>query len=60
MVLASWPEGRARPHHLVMIPTSPITVLANLSIARSVKCYGPRPRITVPVNHCIDCLLREL
>ena len=55
MVLASWPEGHARPHHLVMGPDHAITVLSNLSIASSVKFYGPRPRITVPVNHSIAC-----
>ena len=43
MVLASWPEGHA-PHHLVMGPDLAITVLANLSLASSVKCYGLRPR----------------
>ena len=52
MVLASCPEGRA-PHHLVMGADLAITVLANLSIPSSVKFYGTRPGITVPVNHSI-------
>ena len=59
MVLASWAEVHA-PHHLVMGPDLAITVLSNLSIASFVKCYGPRPCITVPVNHSIACLLREI
>ena len=40
-VLASWPGGHAP---LLWAPTSPITVLANHSIASSVKCYGPLSR----------------
>ena len=55
MVLASWPEGMPAPTTWLWAPTSPITVLANLSIASSVTFYGPRPRITVPVNHSIAC-----
>ena len=55
MVLASWPEGHARHHHLVMGPDHAITVLANRSIASSAKFYRPRPRITVLVNYSIAC-----
>ena len=38
--LAFWPEWHP-PQHLVMGPDLAITVLANLSIASFVKCYGP-------------------
>ena len=60
MVLASWPEGMPPSATWLWAPTTPITVPANLNIAGSVKCYGPRPRITVPVNHSNACLLREI
>ena len=54
MVLASWPEGHVPPPTTWLeAPTSPVTELTNLSIASSVKCYGSRPHITVPVNYSI-------
>ena len=41
VLLARWAGPSPHSPPLLWAPTSPITALANHSIASSVKCYGP-------------------